>query len=424
VHRREFLLNSIAGAALSNNKIWANDSVGEQAASTPILAQEKQLAPRPPMAWHSWGGAQCTDRLSDAFVRSQVEVMISNGMKAAGYEYVNIDDCWQGPRDAQGRIRPSSRFPDMKALADYVHSKGLKFGLYSSPGPKTCDNHEGSYGHEEQDAESYAAWGVDYLKYDWCSASEVYTPSQIPMAYKKMHDALVRTGRPIVFSLCEYGMDRVWRWGASVGGNLWRTTIDLQDNWYSMSSIGFGQDGLERFAGPGHWNDPDMFIQRTPAGMRIEEYRTQMGLWCLLAAPLIVSTDITRLTPELLAVFTNREVIAVDQDPAGVQGRRVAQEGPLEVWMKPLADGSKAVGLFNRGVDFADYPAHWSKAAGIFYREVDSAPVTVHFRNIGVGEKASVRDLWAHKDLGVFTDKFTAAVPSHGVVMIKILNSF
>jgi alpha-galactosidase len=368
-----------------------------------LFAQETQLARTPPMGWNSWGGSHC--KVSDAFVRSQADAMVSNGMKAVGYEYVNIDDCWQGQRDAQGRIHGNERFPDMKALADYVHSKGLKFGIYSSPGPKTCDKYEGSFGHEAQDARTYAEWGVDYLKYDWCSAGEVYKLSEMPAVYEKMHGALVKTGRPIVFALCQYGMDRVWLWGASVGGNLWRTTDDLSDNWLSMTTIGFGENGLERFAGPGHWNDPDMFIQRTPAGMTIEEYHVQMSLWCLLAAPLIVSTDLTKLTPEMLALLTNREVIAVDQDPAGIQGRRVAQEGPLEVWMKPLADGSKAVGLFNRA-----------------YGRTPVA-ITVYFRDIDIGEKASVRDLWAHKNLGVFTGSFTATVPSHGVVMIEVKNS-
>jgi alpha-galactosidase len=378
-----------------------------------IFAQETQLARTPPMGWNSWGGAECK-LATDAYVRSQTDVMVSNGMKAAGYEYMNIDACWQGKRDAQGRIHGNERFPDMKALADYIHSKGLKFGLYSSPGPTTCaGDWPGSLGHEEQDAQTYADWGVDYLKYDYCSfkgdvAAEI-------AAYKKMGDALKKTGRPIVFALCQYGMDRGWSWGASVGGNLWRTTGDLRNNWESMTGIGFGQNGLERFAGPGHWNDPDMLypvvsdasgkgVSLAAGGMTIEEYRVQMSLWCLLAAPLIVSADLTKLTPELLALLTNPEVIAVDQDPAGIQGRRVAQEGPLEVWMKPLVDGSKAVGLFNRGVHAA-------------------SPVTVYFRDIDIGEKASVRDLWAHKDLGVFAGSFTATVPSHGVVMIEVKNS-
>jgi alpha-galactosidase len=374
-----------------------------------LFAQESRLARTPPMGWNSWGGAECKDTAE--WVRSQADLMVSNGMKAAGYEYVNLDACWQGQRDAQGRIQGNERFPDMKALADYIHSKGLKFGIYSSPGPKTCaGDWPGSLGHEEQDAQTYAEWGVDYLKYDHCGLKGD-AQAQIA-AYRKMGDALRKSGRPIIFALCQYGMDRGWSWAASVGGNLWRTTEDLRNNWESMTGIGFGQNGLERFAGPGHWNDPDMLYvvpgtgTLAAGGMKPEENRTQVSLWSLLAAPLIVSADLTKLTPEPLALLTNRDVIAVDQDSAGIQGRRVAQEGPLEVWMRPLADGSKAVGLFNRG-----------------HRTTDPVTVTVYFRDIDIGEKATIRDLWAQKNLGVFTGSFTAPVPSHGVVMIKVSNS-
>jgi alpha-galactosidase len=365
--------------------------------SSALLAQGTELALKPPMGWNSWYGFGC--KVTDPILRTQADALVSSGLKAAGYVYVNIDDCWQGPRDAQGVIHPNSNFPDMKALAGHIHSKGLKFGIYSSPGPKTCAGYEGSYGHEEQDAQTYAAWGVDFLKYDWCSASEVYRPSEMQAAYRKMHDTLLRTGRPIVYSLCQYGLERVWAWGSSVGGNMWRTTGDLDYNYDRISLVGFQQDGLERFAGPGHWNDPDMLLVGL-GKMTGDENRTQMSLWCLLAAPLLANNDIAKMTPETLAILTNPEVIAVDQDSAGVQGRRVAQEGPLEVWVKPLADGSKAVGLFNRGES--------------------AMPVTAYFQDIAVGETAAVRDLWARKDLGVFKGSFTAEVPMHGVVMIKV----
>jgi alpha-galactosidase len=320
-------------------------------------------------------------------------------MKAARYAYVNIDDCWRGQRDADGTIRPNEKFPDMKALADYVHSKGLKIGIYTSPGPQTCARYEGSYGHEEQDAQQYAAWGFDYLKYDWCSARRVYKPSEMQDIYRKMHDALQRTGRPIVYSLCQYGYDRVWRWGASVGGQLWRTTEDITYNYDRMSVIGFDQNGLEKFAGPGHWNDPDM-LEVGNGKMNHDEYLTHMSLWCLLAAPLLAGNDLSKMTPETLAILTNPEVIAVDQDPKGIQGRRIAQEGPLEVWAKPLADGGMAVGLFNRGES--------------------ENPVTVNFEEIGIKGPAGVRDLWAHKDLGVSQDHFTTQVPRHGVALVKV----
>jgi alpha-galactosidase len=287
----------------------------------------------------------------------------------------------------------------MKALGDYIHSKGLKFGIYSSPGPKTCAGYEGSYGHENEDARTYAAWEVDFLKYDWCSAANVYKPAEIVAAYKKMGDALKQVGRPILYSLCQYGLAHVWTWGASVGANMWRTTGDLDYNYDRFSLVGFEQDGLERFAGPGHWNDPDMLLVGL-GKITDDESRTQVGLWSLLAAPLIASADLRKISPESLAILSNPEVIAVDQDPAGVQGRRIAEEGPLDIWMKPLADGSKAVGLFNRGED--------------------GAPITVYFKDAGVGESATVRDLWARKDLGTFKDSFTTKVARHGVVMLRI----
>ncbi len=359
------------------------------------FAQEAQIARTPPMGWNSWNHFEC--KVSDAVVRGAADAMVSNGMKAAGYVYVNIDDCWQGKRDEKGFLHPNERFPDMKALADYVHSKGLKLGIYSSPGPKTCAGYEGSFGHEEQDAQTYAEWAIDYLKYDYCSFKGD-VPAQIA-AYKKIHDALARTGRPIVFSLCQYGMDRVWSWGPSVGGNLWRTTDDIEDNYTRMAYIGFGQNGLERFAGPGHWNDPDM-LEIGNGKMTTEEYRTHMSLWCLLAAPLLAGNDLTKMTPETIALLTNPEVVAVDQDPAGMQGYRVSQEGPLEVWVKPLADRSRAVGLFNRG----ESPAE----------------VSVHFRDIEMGDSAQVRDLWARRGLGTYQVEYASQVPSHGVVLIRV----
>jgi len=359
------------------------------------LAQEKAAALTPPMGWNSWNHFACNVTAAD--VRSAADALVSSGMKNAGYIYVNIDDCWQGKRDAQGVIHANEKFPDMKALSDYVHAKGLKLGIYSSPGPKTCAGYEGSFGHEERDAQTYADWGIDYLKYDYCSFQGDVQAEQA--AYKKMHEALEKTGRSIVFSLCQYGMDRVWTWGPSLGGNLWRTTGDISDDYDSMAYIGFGQNGLERFAGPGHWNDPDM-LEVGNGKMNRDEYRTHMSLWCLLAAPLLAGNDLAKMTPETLAILTNPEIVAVDQDPLGAQGHRAAQEGPLEVWVKPLTDGSKAVGLFNRGESVM--------------------PVTAYFRDLGVGESAAVRDLWEKRDLGVFKVRFTAQVPVHGAAMIKV----
>jgi len=359
------------------------------------LAQGEGLARTPPMGWNSWNRFACKVTASD--VRSAADAIAANGMKAAGYIYVNIDDCWQGKRDEKGVLHPNEKFPDMKGLADYVHSKGLKVGIYYSPGPKTCEGFEGSFGHEEQDARMYGEWGIDYLKYDYCSF-QGDVDAQIA-AYRKMHEGLLKTGRPIVFSLCQYGMDRVWAWGPGVGGNLWRTTEDISDDYVSMAYIGFGQEGLDRFAGPGHWNDPDM-LEIGNGKMNHDEYLTHMSLWCMLAAPLLAGNDLSKMTAETLDILTNPEVVAVDQDQAGIQGYPVAQEGPLEVWVKPLWDGGKAVGLFNRGES--------------------AMPVTAHFRDIGIGDQASVRDLWAKRDLGVVRDRFTAVVPKHGVVLVKV----
>ena len=365
--------------------------------SLPVHAAGPPVAATPPMGWNSWNHFHC--KVTAADVRAAADAMATNGMKDAGYVYVNIDDCWQGARDSSGMIQANERFGDMKALADYVHAKGLKIGIYSSPGPKTCAGFEGSYGHEEQDAQQYAAWGFDYLKYDWCSAATVYTPDQMPDVYRKMHDALARTGRPIVYSLCQYGLGMVWRWGASVGANLWRTTGDIKDTYDRMSLIGFQQNGLEKFAGPGHWNDPDM-LEIGNGGMKPDEYITHMTLWCILAAPLLAGNDLSQMTPETLAILTNKEVIAVDQDPRGIEGRRIAEEGPLEVWAKPLAHGSVAVALFNRGES--------------------SNPMNVSFKALGFSGSVRVRDLWQHKDLGRFSGSFTANVPRRGAVLIEV----
>jgi alpha-galactosidase len=358
-------------------------------------AQEK-LAATPPMGWNSWN--HFAERIDDKMVRETADALVSTGLKDAGYIYLNIDDTWEGDRDANGVIHPNAKFPDMKALADYVHSKGLKLGIYSSPGPKTCAGFEGSLGHEEPDAQTYARWGIDYLKYDWCQQPPSNV-EEMKNAYAKMHEALKKTGRLIVLSLCQYGWNRVWEWGPSVGGNMWRTTGDISDRYSVMAEIGFNQNGLETFAGPGHWNDPDM-LEVGNGGMNEDEYRTHFSLWAILAAPLIAGNDLTKMTPYTVEILTNREVIAVDQDPAGKQGFRIAQEGPFEVWLKPMADGSKVVGLFNR------------------QRTVEQ--MTVNFSQIGIPGEASIRDLWLKKDLGTFKEKYNAYVPAHGVVLIRI----
>lgn len=360
-----------------------------------MRAEGADIAPTPVMGWSSWNYYTC--KVNEAIVRASADALISTGMAAAGYKYVIVDDCWQGERDAAGTIQPNSKFPDMKALSDYVHGKGLKFGIYSSPGPKTCAGFEGSLGHEEQDAAVYGRWAIDWLKYDLCSFRGD-SAAQIA-AFRKMHDALARTGRKIVYALCQYGNDRVWTWGLSVGGNQWRTSRDITDNYDRMAMNGFGENGLERFAGPGHWNDPDM-LEIGNGKMSKDEYITHMTLWCILAAPLLAGTDITNIKPETLSILTNPEVIAVDQDTLGVQGYRVTQEGPLEVWIKPLTGGSQAVALFNRGET--------------------SMPVTARFKELGILDDVTLRDLWGRRDLGVLHTSFTAMVPAHGAVLLGL----
>jgi len=288
----------------------------------------------------------------------------------------------------------------MKALADYVHSKGLKLGIYSSPGPNTCAGYEGSYGHEEQDAKVYASWGIDYLKYDWCGARNIYKDSEMQAVYQKMGDALQASGRPIVFSLCQYGRDDVWKWGPQVGGNLWRTTGDIRDSWDSMSKIGFNQSEIAQYAGPGHWNDPDM-LEVGNGGMNTTEYKTHMSLWAILAAPLLAGNDLQHMSEEIRQILMNRDVIAVDQDPAGKQGTRLSQSGDREIWVRELADGSKAVGLFNRASDTSNMALKWA--------------------DVGFTQTPKqARDLWLHKEVKLQGPEFSASVPPHGVVMLRV----
>lgn len=314
--------------------------------TVPLPLPWDRLAPLPPMGWNSWYAFDV--KVDDASIRAMADAMASNGMLAAGYRYLNIDDGWQGTRDPEGNIRPNERFPDMRALSDYVHRKGFLLGIYSSPGPHTCAGFEGSFGHEEQDAKTYAAWGVDLLKYDWCSAGYVMPLSEMGWAYGKMGAALRATGRPIVFSICQYGMMNVAEWAPLTGAHMWRSTVDIKDRWNSMKAISTAQAGLERYARPGAWNDPDM-LQASRGGMSAIEYRTQMTLWAMLAAPLLVSSDLRKIGAEDLAILTNPEVIAVNQDRAGKQGRVVASKGDVSAWVRPLASGGYAIAVVNLG---------------------------------------------------------------------------
>ena len=362
------------------------------------------LARTPPMGWNSWNRFQCD--VSDALIRETADAIVSTGMRDAGYHYVVIDDCWQVSRDANGTIvADPRRFPNgMKALADYVHSKGLLFGLYSDAGSKTCQGRPGSNGFEAEDARQYAAWGLDYLKYDWCSTDGV----DAKIAYTTMRDALRATGRPIVFSMCEWGTSKPWTWARGVG-HLWRTTTDILPCWECTKSWGgLGwpsildlQVGLDKYAGPGGWNDPDM-LQVGNEGLTVGESRAHFSFWALLAAPLMAGNDVRSMTPDVRDILLNKEVIAVDQDALGREGHKVRDDGDREVWAKPLEGGAQAVILFNRGTA--------------------AAPIAVSWHELGFPDEAPlrVRDLWQHKDLGPVTGTFSATVPSHEAVMVRV----
>ncbi len=365
-------------------------------AARPVKPWDNGLALTPPMGWNSWNHFGCD--VSSKLIRETADAMVSSGMRDAGYRYVVIDDCWQVARDAQGRlVADSTRFPEgIKSLADYVHSKGLKFGIYTDAGRKTCQGRPGTYGHEEQDARTFAQWGVDYVKEDWCYADSLDAPTQ----YRKFSDALKAAGRPIVLSICEWGSNRPWEWAPPVG-NLWRTTGDIDDSWNSVMTILDLSSPHAEVAKPGAWNDPDM-LEVGNGGMSRDEYRAHFSLWAMMAAPLMAGNDLRSMSDETREILTNPEVIAVDQDSAGMQGTLV-QEGPpaVQVWSRPLRDGSYAVVLLNR----ADVPTE----------------ITAYWSRVGLprGTTARVRDLWTHKDLGPQQGKYGTTVPAHGAVMLR-----
>jgi alpha-galactosidase len=371
-------------------------------AGTPVPASDNRAA-TPPMGWNSWNKFACN--VSESLVRETADAMVASGMKAAGYQYIVIDDCWQVSRTADGTIvADPQRFPaGMKALADYVHGKGLKFGLYSDAGTATCQGRPGSHGYETKDAAQYAAWGVDYLKYDWCHAEGLDAKT----AYTTMRQALDASGRPIVFSMCEWGTAKPWTWARGVA-HLWRTTGDITDAWDSgKKDDGLGvvqildlQAPIASAAGPGGWNDPDM-LEVGNGKMSPSEYRAHFSMWAMLAAPLMAGNDLRSMSPETRDMLTNADVIAIDQDPLGKQATRVRDDGDQEVWARPLADGGEAVALLNRGKAPAQIAVNWAEA----------------------GPKAGaskLRDLWTHKDQPAQTDGFSATVPPHDVVMIRI----
>jgi alpha-galactosidase len=368
------------------------------------VALDNGLARTPQMGFNNWNATHCSGDFNETMVKGIADLFVSSGLKAAGYQYVNLDDCWALPtRDADGNLVPDPvRFPDgIKALADYVHSKGLKFGLYSSAGTKTCNSagFPGGLGHEKQDAALWASWGVDYLKYDNCNNAGSTTTQQYIDRYSAMRDALAATGRPILYSLCEWGVNNPWTWAAPVG-NSWRTTGDISDKFSSMLSIFKKNVVLAPFAGPGHWNDPDM-LEVGNGGMTDTEYRSHFSLWSIMAAPLLIGSDIRKATPATMSILTNSAVIAVDQDPLGVQGTELSNANGLHVLTKPLSNGDRAVALFNENAT--------------------AATISTTAAAVGLPKAFGYQldDLWSHKTTET-AGTISAVVPAHGTVMYRV----
>lgn len=401
----------------------------------------QRIALTPPLGWNSWNcfaSAVTTDK-----VKAAARAMVDSGLADHGWTYINIDDFWEknegssdptlgGPgRDKDGHMVPNPRFPDMKELSDYIHGLGLKMGIYSSPGPTTCGGCLGSYDHEFLDAQSYAAWGVDYLKYDWCSydpqmegkrtrpatfgdwskawqTPEFQKREEVIKPYALMRAALDKLDRDIVFSLCQYGMGNVSEWGDRVGGNCWRTTGDIVDTWASMSGIGFAQSELAKYVKPGNWNDPDMLVvgkvgwgpSLHPTRLTPSEQYTHITLWALACSPLLIGCDMTQLDSFTFSLLSNDEVLEVSQDPLGQAATRLVKNGSTEVWAKKMADGSLAVGMFNRGEDPAKVAVKWS--------------------DLGLQGSHKVRDVWRQKNLGRKKDGFETEVRRHGAVLIRV----
>ena len=384
-------------------------SGGEARSELRIVGGRNALARTPPMGWNSWnvwGPAVDAEKVLQA-----AEWLDRSGLAAHGFQYIVIDDAWSAKRGPDGRITANEKFPDMRALADAVHARGLKLGIYSSPGPRTCEDFPGSYQHEAQDAATFAAWGIDFLKYDWCSYEEIAgdrSLAELQKPYIAMRDALARVDRDIVYALCQYGYGDVWKWGAQVGGQLWRSSGDLLDQWANLESVGFRQAGRERWTRPGEWNDTDMLVVGTlgwgpnlrPSRLTPNEQVLHLSLWALQAAPLFIGADLSKLDTFTLSLLSNDEVIAVDQDPLGRAAGRIWSDARREIWARPLADGTMAVGLFNRGLYAAE--------------------VTVQWAQLGLQGGQPVRDLWQRQDLGVTQEKFTATVPRHGAVLLKV----
>jgi alpha-galactosidase len=482
------ITGSVAQPGEHNVTFTATNAAGKASAPLRIVIGDT-ICLTPPLGWNSWNCFH--GNIDDAKIRGAADAMVATGLIDHGWTYINMDDRWEGQRDAAGNIQSSAKIPDIKGLAQYIHGKGLKIGLYSSPGPTTCAGAVASYQHEDQDAATYAGWSMDYLKYDWCSYGSIADivradkyaallppedtgelkqigletavldlrkygrdPSSLPQTgalkaieaqsagftrdqcnarlkeiavrrgaleaearklapdkaaaidldickepYIKMRSSLDKVNRDIVFSFCQYGMGQVWQWGAQAGGNLWRTTGDIGPSWKSVEDHGFNQNGLEKWAGPGHWNDPDM-LEVGNGNLTPDENYTHMTLWCMLSAPLLIGCDMPKMSPFIVSLFSNDEVLSVSQDMLGRQGWRATKDGQKEVWMKPLQDGGLAVAFFNRG----DAPAD----------------VSVQWADLKLTGPQSLRDLWRQKDAGVQDTGYTVHVAAHGAELYKV----
>jgi alpha-galactosidase len=408
--------------------VRVSNELGSATREFKIVCGDK-LALTPHMGWNSWYVWE--NHVTDKIIRDAADAMVTTGMIDHGYMYVNIDDCWSAkpgsadsllnvePRDESGMINSNKRFPDMKALTDYIHLKGLKAGIYTSPGPLTCAGHTAIFRHEEQDIKRFAEWGYDFLKYDWCSYDNIGKRdnlSDLQKPYLFVSEILKRQNRDIVLNLCQYGMGKVWKWGEKTGGQSWRTADDLGGSFEGIGKALFrdgfdvySSDSLHLYAGPGGWNDPDYLLlgylsnwkgKTVPTPLTPNEQYTQVSLWSMVSAPLIFSGDITRLDDFTLSLLTNDEVIDVDQDPLGKPGHRVYKKEDTEVWVKQMEDGSYVAGLFNRGETEALVTAYWA--------------------DLNISGKQNVRDLWRQYDLGAYTDLYAASVPPHGVIMIRL----
>jgi alpha-galactosidase len=407
-----FITGSLQQAGTTVATLTVSGPGGTAHRDLTVVGGDHKLDLTPQMGWNSWNVWGNT--VTEAKVKDAANEMISAGLQAHGYQYVNIDQGWQGKRDAQGNIQSNADFPDMKGLSDYVHGKGLRIGIYSSPGPQTCGPYEGSYQHEDQDAQTYAQWGFDYLKYDWCTYEQVvkgdHSVPALQKPYAVMRASLDKVNRDLVYSLCQYGMGNSWTWAADppVQGNSWRTNGDIMDNWGSLYGIIENEVGHEKYAGPGHWNDPDMlmvgivgFGNTHPTGLTPNEQLTHISMWCMLSSPLLIGCDMTKFDPFTRAILTNDEALDIDQDPLGKPASRLSKDANLgEVWARELYDGTHAVALLNGGAD--------------------DQKLTVRFSDLGLSGSQPVRDLWLHQDVDSSEDGYSVVVPTHGIVLLKI----